>query len=95
MTFKLIHIETRAGQPAYLGAVKITPFSQAIRVGFPGTQGGFIWNRPSSVLVKKGDGSEQVLKIPDMTRQIQIALLGFGVLGGILLSLLVRTAKRR
>ncbi len=95
MPFKLFHIESQAGQAVQMGEAQIIPFSRSIRLEFPGALGGFIWNRPSSILVKKDDGSEQVLNIPDVTRQVQIALLGFGVLGGIVLSMLMIIVNRR
>lgn len=95
MPFNFIHVETNAGQPFNTGKVKIIPFARSVRFEFPGATGGFIWNRPVSLLVDKGDGSEQVLNIPDMTRRAQIALLGFGLVGGLFLSLLYKVINKR
>jgi len=93
--YKLIHVETRAGLPVDVGDTQIVPFARLIHLDIPGILGGLTWNRPSSILIKKGNGGEKVLNVPDVTRQAQIAVLGFGLLGGILLSLILSLVKRR
>jgi len=83
-------IETLPGETIQAGRNKITPFSQAVNLILPGATGGLIWNRPVSVLVQEADGSEQVLPVLDVTRIVQLALLGIGLAGGILLWLIKR-----
>jgi hypothetical protein len=78
-------IETMLGETIQAGRYKITPFSQAIKLILPGSKGGLIWNRPVSVLVQGINGSELVLPVVDVTRKAQLALLGIGLAGGILL----------
>lgn len=86
----LFQIENLPGQPIQAGANTITLFSQVVRFTPPGLPGGFIWNRPHSLLVQGPDGSEEVLPIEDVTRKAELTLLGLGLLGGLLLLLLTR-----
>lgn len=76
MAFAPLRMETRAGKTMHAGGRKITPFSQALILSFPGMPGGLIWNRPVSVLVREPDGSEIVIPVVDRTRQVELALLG-------------------
>jgi hypothetical protein len=85
----LIHVETRAGNPILAGDRTIIPLAKSVRLQFPGWNGGVIWNRPVSVVIRTAGGEEQLLPVRDVTRQVQLALLG-GMLGMALLSLLLR-----
>ncbi len=85
-----ITIETLPGETIQAGKNKITPISQAVKLILPGSKGGLIWNRPVSVLVQGADDSEQVLPVVDVTRVVQLALLGIGLASGILLWLIKR-----
>ena len=38
------------------------------------------WRKPSSIIVQRPDGNEEVLEILDVTRQAQIALFGITLL---------------
>jgi hypothetical protein len=67
---RLLNIETQAGSPIRWGGRTLIPFSQTVRLQAPGAKGGFIWNRPASLLVQSADGQEQVLQVPDLTRRI-------------------------
>ncbi len=82
--------ETMPGKTIQAGENKITPFSQAIRLTLPGVKGGLIWNRPVSVIVQGADGSEQVLPVVDITRTVQLTLLGAGLVIGLLTWLIQR-----
>jgi hypothetical protein len=72
----LVAIETRAGEPIQAGNRTLIPFARSLRFQLPGRPGGLIWTCPASLLVKDSDGQEQVLPIPDITRRIQLGLLG-------------------
>ncbi len=87
-------IETRAGATIQAGPNRITPFSRVAQLILPGGRAGFIWNRPVSVLVQSDDGSEQVLAIPDPTRQAQLTFLGV-MLGAAVLFGFIRALARR
>ena len=93
----LLQIETRSGSPYQAGGIRIIPFAQVARLDLPGIHGGMIWNRPSSVLAVYPDGSEQVIPVIDRTRRIQLALLGTGLVSGLLIWLIdrIRQSNRR
>jgi hypothetical protein len=44
-------------------------------------KGGFVWNRPTAVLVEQ-DGQARRIPIVDVTRILQVGLLGLAVLAG-------------
>jgi hypothetical protein len=62
--------------PVTVGEVTVTPRARALLVRLP--WGGFVWNRPTAVMVERGG---QVRRIPvvDVTRILQLGLLGLGV----------------
>lgn len=90
----LLQIENNAGTPVTAGRTRIIPFAQSVRLDFPGFPGGVVWNRPLSILAVSANGDEQVIRVVDVTRRIQIALLAAGLLGGLLLWIL-GTNKRK
>lgn len=69
---KWIEWQTKTGEPITAAGRTITPQSKALVIRLP--FGGFVWNRPTAVLVQQGDYSETI-PIPDITRLIQLALL--------------------
>jgi hypothetical protein len=87
-----IEWQTKTGEPITAVGCTITPQSQALVVRFP--YGGFVWNRPTAVLVQQGDQTEQI-PIPDITRIAQIALLIATVSLTLILWLTNRSAKRK
>lgn len=84
-----MHFETQSGNPVTVKGTTLTPFSQALRIQIPGLNGGLVWNRPVSVLAVSPDGQEQVIPIPDITRMIQLGLLGVSLLAAILFGLIL------
>ena len=70
----LIQVQTVSGQPVTVDSLTVTPQSQALIVRLP--IGGFVWNRPAAVLVEQ-NGTAQRLPIVDITRILQLGLLGF------------------
>ena len=69
-------VQTVVGQPVIVGNIRVTPQSQAIIVRLP--IGGFVWNRPTALLVEQ-DGQAKRIPIRDLTRILQLGLLGFCV----------------
>jgi hypothetical protein len=67
--------EASAG-PVTVGEVTVTPQARALLVRLPWA--GFVWNRPTAALVEQAG---QVRRIPvvDVTRILQLGLLGLGV----------------
>jgi hypothetical protein len=64
-------------EPVTVGGLTVTPQSRALVVRLP--QGGFVWNRPTAVLVEH-DGQARRIPIVDVTRIVQVGLLGLAVL---------------
>lgn len=63
------------------------PISRSVRLEW--RRGGLIWNRPLGVLVRAG-GRETRVPIRDRTRRTQLALLGAGLVGSLVLRLVGR-----
>jgi hypothetical protein len=57
--------------------VTVTPQSRALMVRL--SKGGLVWNRPTAVLVEQ-DGQARRIPIVDITRILQVGLLGLAVL---------------
>lgn len=85
MLAEIIHSESRSGNAVVAGDITLIPMSKFIRLQLPGLPGGLIWNRPVAVVARRASGEEQVLPIRDVTRQAQLALLGVGLVVGLLL----------
>jgi hypothetical protein len=88
----VIQWQTISGNPVTMGDVSVTPQSQALTIRLP--FGGFVWNRPVAVLVEHGE-SHRVESIPvvDVTRIIQLGLLGFSLLCSMVM--MVKFARRK
>ena len=84
-------IETRSGAPLQASGWTVTPVTRVLIIRFPFLHGGLIWNRPIELRVQASGEPEQKLYLPDVTRQIQYALLG----GSLLFSLLILLGFRQ
>lgn len=93
MLGKFLQVETRAGEPIPAGDTTIVPLAKSYQFRFPGKVGGVIWNRPASVVVQTALGQEYILPIRDVTRRAQFAIIGSGLLAGLLAWLLTRRKK--
>lgn len=93
MLSRFLQIDTRAGDPIPVGDTTILPLARSLRLRLPGRWGGLIWNRPASVVVQTADGQEYTLPVRDVTRQVQFALIGGGLMGVIFVWLLTRRNK--
>ena len=80
-----------SGDKVSVGDVTVTPQSQALTVRWP--NGGFVWNRPVSVLVQRGEETERI-PIVDVTRMAQLGLLGLGIVFSVV-ALMVSVRGRR
>jgi uncharacterized spore protein YtfJ len=74
-------VHTVVGQPVIVGDTTVTPQSQALIVRLP--IGGFVWNRPTAVMVER-DGQVQRIPIKDSTRIFQLLIFGCSVVLSIL-----------
>lgn len=75
-----IRWETSSGDHISVGELTVTPLSQALSVRWP--HGGWVWNRPTAVLVERHDATERI-PIVDVTRAAQVGLYALGVLFGV------------
>lgn len=64
--------EKVSGEPVMVRDTRITPQARALRVRFP--YGGFVWNRPVSLVVERGEVRETVT-IPDVMLMAQFGLM--------------------
>lgn len=69
--------QTEYGKTIVVGDVRVTPQSQALIIRWP--NGGWVWNRPTAVLVEQ-DGQVERIPVMDVTRIIQIGLLGISLI---------------
>lgn len=72
----VFQVQTVSGQPVTVEGVTVTPQSQALIVRLP--IGGFVWNRPTAILVERDETAKR-FPIVDITRILQLWLLGFSL----------------
>jgi hypothetical protein len=87
---KMLQFQTHSGEAVTVGDATITPQSQALTLRWP--NGGFVWNRPTALLVER-DGDTERIPIVDVTLVAQLALLGLTVAFSI--GILMLSALRR
>lgn len=80
-----IRLENTSAEPLVVGDTRITPQAQAFSIRLP--FGGFVWNRPTAVLVERDDMTQRIA-ITDVTRVAQIALFGLILTISIIITLL-------
>lgn len=90
MSGSFFSVENQAGEPVHLNQAKLVPFSQMVRITFPGGFGGIVWNRPAAVLWQSEDGEEVVIPVHDKTRRIQLSLLGAALVSSLIMWLFNR-----
>ena len=73
---ELFQVQTVSGQPVTVDSLTVTPQSQALIVRLP--IGAFVWNRPAAILVEQDETAKR-LPIVDITRILQLWLLGFSL----------------
>ena len=89
-----VQVETHAGDPIDVGDSKIVPLAKVVQLQIPGVSGGLIWNRPTAVVVQTSEEEERVVPVRDVTREIQLVIIGSGLLI-VLLSWLMRRKNNR
>ena len=90
MPIPLLRIETLTGQPVRVRDTQLHVRSQVVQLRLPFANGGLIWNRPVSVVMRTPDGQEQILSVADVTRTAVLALLVLSLVGTFLQMLLRR-----
>ena len=76
-------------EPVRVGSVTVTPWARALVVRLP--RGGFVWNRPTAVLVERA-GEVSRIQVWDVTRILQLGLLSLGL--AIALAVPLRPSRR-
>ena len=89
----MLQLQTLAGEPVTVAGTTVMPQSQALIIRF-GSQGGFVWNRPVAVLVER-DGLTDRVPIVDLTRLVQLTLLGASTLTVMLVWILPTLFRRK
>ncbi len=84
---KFISWQTHTGEAIEVGDTTVIPQSQALHIKLP--FGGYVWNRPTAVMVER-NGRIETIPILDVTR---IALWSF--IGLTILINLILISKRR
>lgn len=88
---EMLSWETTWGEEVMAGDVTVTPQSKALVMHTP--FGGLVWNRPVAVLVEYGERTER-MPIVDVTRIVQLGLLGLSVIFTVVVFIL-STGRRR
>ena len=73
----LIGLQEKSGDLFTAGEVTVTPVSRVLTVRWP--SGAWVWNRPVSIEVRRGGHTERIALV-DVTRLIQLSLLGLAVI---------------
>lgn len=76
---RLVTVQWRAvaGNPVATGGVTVTPWSRALTIRLP--FGGFVWNRPTAVVVERAGRIERI-PVRDVTRDAQLGLIVLALL---------------
>src|SRR5512136_1808791 len=86
-----IRLENTSADPIVVGDTRVTPQAQAFSVRLP--FGGFVWNRPTAVLVERDDGTQRI-PIVDVTHVAQIVLFGLVLTFSVIITLLAARQRR-
>ncbi len=87
----MLAFETKTGDPIVAGGVRLVPTARAMRVTLGRIS--LAWTRPIGVTVESGDHESSRMPIRDGTRCWQLAILGAGLLGSLVLGLAGRRRK--
>jgi hypothetical protein len=78
---EFFNIEYQSQPPIQHKHTRLVPFTRSVSLRLPGQIGGFVWSKPSSLLVVYPDGREELLPIPDPTGRIFLFTLLSGLFG--------------
>ena len=90
----LIQLENRVGNPIKTGHYLIIPIEASLQFQPPGMRGFFFWKKPSSMIVQYPDGSDEVIEVPDVTRQAQIIIVGIALVFSLAAWLIGRSVRK-
>lgn len=76
---EIVQWQTNSGKKVTEGDITVTPQSRVLIIRWP--FGGLVWNRPIAVQVERSCGADaERLPVVDLTRLVQVGLLGLSVL---------------
>ncbi len=87
-----VQLQNTSAEPIVVGDTRVTPQAQSFTIRFP--FGGFVWNRPTAVLVERA-GETQRIPIVNVTRVAQVALFGLMVAFSVIIPLLAAQRARQ
>ncbi|MFN2152870.1 MAG: hypothetical protein ACK2T5_14800 [Anaerolineales bacterium] len=90
----LIQFENRVGNPIKTGQYLLIPIQASLQFQPPGMRGFFFWKKPSSMIVQYPDGRDEVVEVPDVTRQAQMMLVGFALVFSLAAGLIARIVRK-
>ena len=93
MMNSLFKIETHESEPIVAGDAEIVVRSRAAQIALPFARGGFIWNRPLEVRVRRPGLPDQIMPVRDVTRLAQLAIMGFGLAAALVLGSMLRARR--
>jgi hypothetical protein len=76
MQTSILRIETRTSPPIIIPDAQLYVRSRLVQLRFPSVNGGLIWNRPVSIVVRPLHGQEKVIPVLDITRIVVFTLAG-------------------
>jgi hypothetical protein len=83
---------SRANSPVVqVGSTRVTPQSRVIALRLP--FGGFVWHRPTSVLVEREGEAARRIPIRDVSIAVQIGFVLVSVVAWLMLSTVLRARK--
>jgi hypothetical protein len=85
-------IETTVGDPVAVGELTLTPQARALIVRWP--YGGYVWNWPLGLTVRRGNEIQQVA-IANVTRSAMLGAAATAALLAVLLRALFAAAAQR
>ncbi len=86
-----LRLDNTSAEPIVVGDTRITLQAQAFSLRLP--FGGFVWNRPTALLVERDDSTQRI-PIVDVTRIVQIALFGLVLTFSVIITLLAARQRR-
>lgn len=82
------------GEPLTVGGVEMVPHARVATLHTP--YGGFVWNRPIALTVRRDGEEEEFIPIVDVTLIGKVLMCAFGVIfGGLFLALALQKRRSR
>ena len=76
---QLLTIDHHSQPPIHHTNIRLIPFVRSVSLRLPGLRGGFVWKKPTTMLVSYPDGREEVFSIPDQTGRFFLYMLLCGL----------------